>query len=240
MRTFLINLDRNPDRLVSAKRQLDAFGIAFERFPGIDGRALSKDELKRHYNRFRSILVNGKPMALGEIGCALSHTMLYRKMVEENIPFALIFEDDVKLTDRFPEMLAAAVKFLDVTRKQVVLFTRHGLSEAECAAERGVVPIRGGLCAEAYLITLPAAREIVRVNYPIVIINDKWRRFQRHFGVELYRTLPATADQDKRTFGVSDVLQTHPTYRGLMWVMWKLARCIEVPLDRLIIAVTGR
>jgi len=240
MKTFVINLDKNPDRLASMKRQLDAFGIEFERFPAIYGKNLTKAELRRCYNRFRSILVNGKPMQLGEIGCALSHALVYKRMIEENIPVALIFEDDVQFLPRFPEVLKYASEQIDLTKKQVILFNAHGVSNPPTEGNPKVVPIVGGLCAEAYLITLPAAREIARVNYPIVIINDKWLRFQEHFGVEMYRALPMTEKQDKTVFSTSDVLQKHEQILGVKRVFWKLARAVEVALDRLIILITGR
>lgn len=43
LKTWVVNMDRNPDRMEFIKKQLDGFGISFERFSGIDGTDGEKD-----------------------------------------------------------------------------------------------------------------------------------------------------------------------------------------------------
>ena len=44
-------------------------------------------------------------MSGGEIACALSHALLYKKITDENIDNAIILEDDVTLSDDFSVMV---------------------------------------------------------------------------------------------------------------------------------------
>ena len=44
-------------------------------------------------------------MTKGEIGCALSHLKIYQKTVDEDIPYALILEDDTLFDTEFPKYL---------------------------------------------------------------------------------------------------------------------------------------
>ena len=42
MKVYVINLDKNVERMLSMKAQLDRFGLVYERFPAIYGKQLSK------------------------------------------------------------------------------------------------------------------------------------------------------------------------------------------------------
>jgi len=240
MKTFVINLDKNPDRLASMKRQLDAFGIEFDRFPAVYGKNLTKAELRRDYNRFRSILVNGKSMQLGEIGCALSHLGVYRRVVDDDIPFALILEDDVALEESFPSVLSRIELFVHPDRKQIVLLSGHELSESAQKVESGIVKIRGGLCADAYIVTNAAAKALISANYPVIAPADKWIRFQKTAQISMYRFFPTVARQDKAAFPNSNIIQEHVEYKGVAFVLWKAARVIETVVDRVLTCFTKR
>ena len=47
-----------------------------------------------------------------EISCALSHIFICKKIVDQNIPYALIFEDDARLFDNFSEFFSKVKKNL--------------------------------------------------------------------------------------------------------------------------------
>ena len=227
---FLINLDRHPDRLAAAQTRLAQAGVHAERVAAVDGYALSPAERRAAVARFHAILARGRLYTPGQIGCALSHHAIYRRMIAESIPAALVFEDDVLLTPEFPASLAAAEKTVDVSRPQVFLFsdgTQQPLPRTDAAFARAAC----GDCSEAYLITLPAARELLRVNSPMVVTLDSWTRFAARGHIELYRATPATATQDHAFQSVV------PGYmrpsNGFLRFFWNLARLIEKPLDAL-------
>lgn len=53
MRTFLINLDKDKDRLIAADTQLKRLGITYERFPAVYAKEMSKIERNSKVNHFR-------------------------------------------------------------------------------------------------------------------------------------------------------------------------------------------
>ena len=87
--TFFINLDHDTGRRAALERQLDALGLPYSRFPGVYGKALPADELARHYDHARAT-GQSRELTVGEVGCALSHLGVYRAMIEQNLPYALI------------------------------------------------------------------------------------------------------------------------------------------------------
>ena len=97
MKTFLINLDREKARLSATDAQLKRLRIDYERIPAVYGKTLPADVLHDAVDHFRWWCAIGWPVSPGQIGCAMSHYAIYRRMMYENIPVACVFEDDVLL-----------------------------------------------------------------------------------------------------------------------------------------------
>ncbi|WP_284215440.1 glycosyltransferase family 25 protein [Agaribacter marinus] len=107
--TFLINLDSSTARLKSSCDQLNSMGIEFERLSAVNGKALSEQELHTYYSADKNVKDYYKPLTRGEIGCYLSHRKAWQTIVDRNLPYALILEDDFILqTD-----LKLVTQFLD-------------------------------------------------------------------------------------------------------------------------------
>lgn len=200
MKTFLINLDKNPERLAFMDGQLRRLGIAYERISAVYGAALTKEEKHHSCRFFRSRIAKGAPLSDGEIGCALTHCGIYRRMILDNIPAALVLEDDIHLADVFPTVVAEAAASVNEVRKQVVIFSDYGVPTAN-RPDHGIVPTISARCTDAYLITLPAARCVLKANTPVVTVADAWDRWSRRYGIELYRAFPTTVRQENERFG---------------------------------------
>ena len=237
MTAFLINLDRHPDRLAAAQTRLLQAGVKAVRLPAVDGASLSPAARRAAVARFHAVLARGRLYTTGQIGCALSHRAVYRRMVDEDIPAALVFEDDVLLSPGFPASLAAAESLLDADRRQVFLFS-DGTQTPLSGDGHAFIRARDGDCSEAYLITLPAARELLRVNSPMVVTLDSWSRFAARGHIELYRATPATATQD-HTFQSVVPVNGRPSNRFLR-ILWNAARLVEKPLDAIWFRLTGK
>lgn len=95
MKTYVINLDKDKDRLSFISEHLDSFGLAWERIPAIYG----KDYKGNEYNEEEAFKKNGRALSQGELGCALSHKRAYQKFLETSEEYALILEDDVTFTE---------------------------------------------------------------------------------------------------------------------------------------------
>jgi GR25 family glycosyltransferase involved in LPS biosynthesis len=89
-KVYVINLEKDKEKLQSIGRQLDSQNIKFERFDAILGKDI-KDNSK-----FTDFCFNN--CTNGIKGCALSHNTLWNKNDYENI---MIFEDDAILSKTF-------------------------------------------------------------------------------------------------------------------------------------------
>lgn len=103
---FVINLPKDKDRKVFMENQLQEAGFDYEIIEAYDGKG---EEANRAYNDAIALKENGRSLSFGERGCSLSHRVIYEKIVEENIPFTLVFEDDAKIPKNFKEVVEKEV-----------------------------------------------------------------------------------------------------------------------------------
>ena len=228
MKTYLINLDRNPERLAFMSGQLERLGMQFERFPAVYGKELTPEARSRGFSRVRSFIASKKRLSDAEIGVAMSHVGCCRRIVDAEEQYALILEDDVALSDGFPAALSRVEAFLNPGRPQLVLLSGYGVENAETLPPE-IREEKSAWCADAYVLTLPAARLLLRANDPVVTVADSFKRWRRRFGLELYRALPATARQDDVKFGSENLVLPKSNWfvRNVMWVLdWVLWKAI--------------
>lgn len=91
---FLINLDRNPERLETARAALAPVGIVPERVAAVDGRALPPGQLAQI--EAAAMAAIGRALSPGEVGCFLSHLEAARRIVAAGLPHAIVLEDDAR------------------------------------------------------------------------------------------------------------------------------------------------
>lgn len=92
MKTFVINLDRAPERWDITEKRLRKEGFEPERIAAIDGHDIS--DLDKYASTFPSRMIFGRNLSPTEIGCYMSHAKVWQNIVDHNIPTALILEDD--------------------------------------------------------------------------------------------------------------------------------------------------
>jgi glycosyl transferase, family 25 len=107
-KTFLINLDRSPERLAQMTERCDAAGIVFARVNAVDGRCLSDSE-RQQYDRDGGIAWYGLPMIDNEVACYLSHLKALRAFLDTGAAYGLILEDDTEPDDRSQRILLAII-----------------------------------------------------------------------------------------------------------------------------------
>jgi glycosyl transferase family 25 len=103
MRVLVINLDRSPDRLTEFRAEAARCGLDFERLPAVDGRSLTDQGL--------AALIDPdfhfQPVGRGEVGIFLSHREAWRIAAAGPDRWTAVMEDDVRLADDLPALLAA-------------------------------------------------------------------------------------------------------------------------------------
>ena len=231
LKTYLVNMDWNPQRLAFTKEQLDRIGIEFERFPGIVGASFKGKELRKVFSPVRSLIALRKRMTAGQLGDTLSHLAIYHKMIDGNVPAALIFEDDGILAPFFMKEVEEVERTLDPKRPQVFLFDGYG-TDIDENTPPGIRPAKNAWCTECYICTLAAAKLLVAKNEPVIVVCDSWKRFRRWFGLELYHVVPLAVTQADKRFG-SDIPMEEKVgswfVRQVLWI-----------IDFFLILLTGR
>lgn len=194
LRIFVINLARHAERRALMKMQLDALGLPYEFFDAVDGFTLSPDFLKENYDAERARQLNRRDLSLGEIGCALSHLAIYKKMVDENIPLALIFEDDALIGSQFPEILERLVA-QSIAEDETIMLLSHthkysGWFGRKIDRNHRLVPAVEAYYAHAYLVTLAAARKLCATLPPVHAVADCWNYLIENKQVRVRSVVP--------------------------------------------------
>ncbi len=104
LQTWVINLDRAPERLARIGAQLQRLKLPFTRLAAVDARALTAEQTalldEAAYSR-----KHGMTPVPGELGCYLSHVQAMHAFLASSADFALILEDDALLHDSLPAVL---------------------------------------------------------------------------------------------------------------------------------------
>ena len=201
LRTWVINLDRAPDRLARISAQLQRLGLGYTRLPAVDARTLTPAQRaaldEPSYRR-----KHGMTPVPGELGCYLSHVQAMRLFLASDADFALILEDDVLLHDSLPAVLSGLqqhasrwdmvklsgvhsgtpVPFLDIApgHRLAVMLTRCTGSSAYIVNRRA---------AEAYL---HGAQPLLPMSLPYDHVFDQgWR-----FGLKVRMVTPTPCGHD--------------------------------------------
>lgn len=100
MKIIVVNLKKDIARRGYMSKMLDSLWVKYSFFDAVYGKELSQDELDSlvDYDFLKEKKIS---LSLGEIGCALSHYMIYKKIVNEKIDKVLIMEDDVEIDEIF-------------------------------------------------------------------------------------------------------------------------------------------
>jgi glycosyl transferase, family 25 len=104
LQTWVINLDRAPDRLLRISQQLQALQLPFTRLAAVDARALSAEQ-QAALDTPAYCKQHGKTPLGGELGCYLSHVQVMHRVLASDAEFALVLEDDVLLDSSLPAVL---------------------------------------------------------------------------------------------------------------------------------------
>jgi len=166
MNIFVINLKSAVKKRENMTNILDKYTQDYTFFEAIDGKELKDDEYKINLNWMNPY--DNTHTTYGEVGCALSHYSLWKKMMDENIEKALILEDDIIIknpdfisiidnipTDTYDIIYVGRKKLLSVEEEHV---------QVECANDLLVKPTFS-YWACAYILTLSGAKKLCNTNY---------------------------------------------------------------------------
>ncbi len=103
IKSYVINLDRNPERMKFIGDRLGSLGIEFQRFPAVNGKEITDQDFKEFSDARPRVSSVGK-WTKGKMGCHSSHRKLWQIAAESSEPYTAIFEDDVIISDFLPSL----------------------------------------------------------------------------------------------------------------------------------------
>jgi glycosyl transferase family 25 len=96
VKTYLINLDRSPERLAHMQDILAAAGVRHVRIAAVDGRALAP----------AAIAEADASLSPSEVACFMSHRIAWQAIASGDDPFGAVLEDDIHIAPSLAALLA--------------------------------------------------------------------------------------------------------------------------------------
>jgi glycosyl transferase, family 25 len=165
IKSFLINLDRSPDRLQFFSDQAREYGLPFERISAVDGRSMSQAD----YEQSVSKAFEFQPITLFEAAVFLSHRSIWQRVVDQKLLCAAVFEDDVVLSPEVrtfflhAESIIESIDLLKLeTTLRKVVCEKHSLPNETAHSIQRLRTWHGG--AAGYIVSNRGARLLLNAT----------------------------------------------------------------------------
>lgn len=121
VKTFVVNLDRRPDRWEKFSKQEEPKFLRYSRFSAVDGTKLKKTaQLQQIFDN------NDYNMRKGMVGCAMSHVQLYIQLLKDDgADVYCILEDDIDFVPDFEDKLSFCAHELNKTEWDLFYLGHH-------------------------------------------------------------------------------------------------------------------
>lgn len=186
LRTYVINLERRPDRRAQITSNLPhGLPVTFTSdWTGpFDGRNLTKEHLEATGHKLFPWKTDSdnpwwnRPLKYGEIGCTLAHLACWRHAAQSgDEPYIVILEDDAVLPATFLDDLLAGLERLAGRHPFDLLYLGRFPLEAdrEQPVEEGFVSPSYSHCTFSYLLTRNALEVLLaaRLEHAIVPVDE--------------------------------------------------------------------
>ncbi|MDQ2149979.1 glycosyltransferase family 25 protein [Alcaligenaceae bacterium C4P045] len=195
---FVINLATETARREAMAARLEARGLTPRWIDAVDGRGAARGAVLARADMARARRVYGE-LSPTEVACACSHLEVYRRIVAEHIPHALILEDDVELADDIAELSATAgagslAAHIAADRPAMIQLTHVGRGwrlGARRVGKRALLRAEGGVwLTGGYIVTLAAAQALCATRDPIWTAADHWEAIAQDAGLQLHAVSP--------------------------------------------------
>lgn len=184
IKTYVINLPKDTDRRISVAGELSKIPCLDPEFvDAVDGRELGKEKLGKLFDFKKSKNYQSNDLALGEVGCTLSHYECYKRLLAADQEFALIVEDDIgfKWNEPYDDILKISARYIRSKKPLVLLnfaffdYMGKGISVKD---NYKIYKTYKAASATIYFINRQAANMIVSAGPPFWVADD-WSLFRR-------------------------------------------------------------
>jgi len=221
LHTWVINLDRAPQRLARIGARLNTLGVAWTRFSAVEGKQVPAAEQATLLDRAGFEQRHGMTPSLGELGCYLSHVRVMEAFLAGPHDFALILEDDVQPTPALPEVLrslmAAHGRWDMVKLSAIHSGTPVGVLDLGQGHRLGVMFSR---CtgSSAYAVNRAAAQRYVQRLLPMQLPFDHAYDRGWVYGLKVSRVFPEVCVHDDQV--ESTIGNPGPSRKFAWWRRW--------------------
>ncbi len=216
-KAFILHLDRASQRRPQAEKLRASLPIPAEILPAVDGALLSEAEVASVYSRQIHAPRFYLTLNRAEIGAFLSHRAAWRRIVEENLDYGLVFEDDA---DVDPIIFKRTCAFARATSDQWDYALAPAMRIGEAGANERVTlnhPSAPPLRALAQFVSASAARRLLaateRFDRPI----DTFLQMSWVTGVELLTFTPSGVVDASKNLGGSTIQQRSKSTAEKLW-----------------------
>ena len=199
LQTWVINLDRAPERLARIGAQLQRLQLPFTRLAAVDARTLTADQ-RASLDEAAYRRKHGMAPVLGELGCYLSHVQAMQAFLSSDASFALILEDDVLLHSSLPAVLLGLINKAERWDVAKLSAVHSGTPVAYARVAPGhqlAVMLSRCTGSSAYILNRRAAQVYVQGLLPMSLPYDHvfdqgWR-----FGLKFRLVTPTPCGHDE-------------------------------------------
>ena len=191
-----------------------------EILPAIDGSALSDEEIDKVYVRQLYWPRFYFDLNRAEIGAFLSHRAAWRRIVEEGLDYAILFEDDANID---PVLFARTCAFAGATRAQwdyvLAPAMKRGGRGRLLASQRVALkhPSAPPLRALAQFVSNAAARRLLAATEKFDRPVDTFLQMSWVTGVELLTFRPSGVFDNSGELGGSTIQRPSKSMREKLW-----------------------
>jgi GR25 family glycosyltransferase involved in LPS biosynthesis len=226
-KVFVVHVSSDIKREKHITNELRKFNIDFEFMLQMDVEEISEGVIKRYFSGEEMI---NAPASIQS--CALKHILIYKKIVEEGIDTALIFEDDIFLDENFDSSFSnyfSEYQQLGNNEKDKALVNFEDsmlvyVPKSQLKTGQHLYRMNEGRCAGAYLINRNLAKSILdEINRNKCDLPIDWyhNALTERIGLQHYWSHPAIAKQGSHTGKMKSMLdgKKKGLYQQFKWAV---------------------
>ena len=207
---YVINLDRDAERMASIRANLERLGLPFERLPAVVGKEVPDWERLVDLPAYAWRNRLDTPRA-GEVGCYLSHLKAMETFLRTDAPWCVILEDDVEVLPACAEVLRSLAEKDDWDL--VKLFNFHSgmpvTKRSLAGGHRLVAHLTRTTSSAAYVVNRRAAATLLQSMRPISeqvdhALDRPWETGLRTRGIRPMPVVLAPVAHTTSTIGYQD------------------------------------
>jgi glycosyl transferase family 25 len=197
-KTFVINLANATERRKNIEKQLKNLDIEYEIIDAIYGKDLNKESPLAHLVDWEWADANAFWVSKGLLACTLSHLKACKAVIEQNLDYGLILEDDTWLTSEIPIFLEQVGTYLQQDEaillyysawNKCTLSTKNALQLSKMPKIRILYPTKNLeiITANAYILSREACQKLIDFQTPMKATSDSWKVFMDNGAIQQIR-----------------------------------------------------